>query len=208
MNRLFELKAVIFDMDGVLLDTEPLYTIAYNQVMAPWGVTLDEATKREIMGRPPSVSIPHVINKYNLRLSVEEFVERRKPVMDQLLNHVPEIPGAEALVRRLKRRHLPIAVATSTFSGLFEQKTREHAWFSLFDVVVKGDDPEIKRPKPAPDIFCLAAERLGVEIQKCGILEDSPAGLQAAYASGATVFPITHQQSIRELLDEVVEPNC
>jgi pseudouridine 5'-phosphatase len=201
MPALTPLKAIIFDMDGVLIDTEPLYTIAYNQVMAPWGVTLDVATKHEIMGRPPSVSIPHVIKKYGLTLSAEEFAARRKPIMDQLLQQVPAMPGAEALVRLLHAQGKPIAVATSTFADLYQQKTKDHAWFELFDVIVRGDDPEIKRPKPAPDIFLLAAKRLGIDITHCGVLEDSPAGLEAARLSGAAVFPVTHQNSVLELLE-------
>ena len=201
MSQLLQLSAVIFDMDGVLIDTEPLYTVAYNRVMAPWGVTLDPETKNEIMGRPPSVSIPHVIKKYSLGLTAEEFVERRKPIMDELLSGVPPMPGAPELVRYLNAQGIPIAVATSTFSKLYEQKTQGHDWFSLFDVIVKGDDPDIARPKPAPDIFVLAAKRLGKDIGDCGIFEDSPAGLQAARDSGAAaVFPVTHERAIIDIL--------
>ena len=200
MKALLSLDAVIFDMDGVLIDTEPLYTIAYNRVMAPWGVTLDSETKLEIMGRPPSVSIPHVIKKYGLGLSAEEFATRRKPVMDTLFENVPAINGAPELVHRLKAAGKRLAVATSTFSDLFDQKTQDHDWFSLFDVIVKGDDAEIKMPKPAPDIFLLAAKRLGVPIERCCVFEDSPAGLRAAHASGASVYAVTHADSLLELL--------
>lgn len=200
MKSPLELDAIIFDMDGVLIDTEPLYTVAYDRVMAPWGITLDPETKREIMGRPPSVSIPHVIKKYGLEISPEEFAARRKPVMDELFENVPPIAGAPELVHRLKAAGKPLAVATSTFSDLFLQKTKDHDWFSLFDVIVKGDDPELKMPKPAPDIFLLAAKRLGVSIERCGVFEDSPAGLEAAHASGAQVFAVTRHDTLTQLL--------
>lgn len=203
MPSLSQLDAVIFDMDGVLIDTEPLYTIAYNEVMAPWGIQLDAETKLEIMGRPPTVSIPHVIDKFGLDVTFEEFVTRRTPIMDELFKNVPAIAGAPELVSWLKRQGKPIAVATSTFSNLFDKKTHSHAWFSLFDVVVKGDDPEVLHPKPAPDIFLVAARRLGADISSCGIFEDSPAGLAAARASGATVFPVLHARSIVDLMIEL-----
>ena len=195
------LNAVIFDMDGVLLDTEPLYTIAYNRVLAPYKATLDAQTKHEIMGRPPSISIPHVINKFSLDLTPAEFAALRKPIMDELLSDVPAMPGARELVTWLRARGTSIAVATSTFTDLFEQKTRTHRWFDSFDVIVKGDDPEIKEPKPAPDIFLLAARRLNVDIERCGIFEDSPAGLEAARKSGAQVFPVTERDAITRLLE-------
>ena len=200
--NLFELSAVIFDMDGVLIDTEPLYTIAYNRVMEPWGVTLDIETKRECMGRPPSFSVRHVIQKFGLGLTYEEFMVRRKPIMDELLAHAPPMPGAPELVHWLAERKTPIAVATSTFSDLFELKTRGHDFFDRFDIIVKGDDVEIERPKPAPDIFLLAARRLNVAIDECGVLEDSPAGIEAARASGGQVYPVTSQDALLRLLQE------
>lgn len=201
MTGLFEHEGVLFDMDGVLLNSEPLYTIAYNRVMEPWGKTLDPVTKHEIMGRPPSKSIPHVIAKFGLPIGWEEFKARRDPIMDELIRNVEAMPGAHALIRELKLRGIRIAVATSTFRPLFERKTKSHPWFSLFDAVICGDDPEIEHPKPAPDIFLVAARRLGVRIERCGVFEDSPAGLEAARATGAgAVYPVTHEQAITELL--------
>jgi pseudouridine-5'-monophosphatase len=199
-RQVTDLDGVIFDMDGVLLDTEPLYTLAYNEVMAPWGVTLDEETKLEIMGRPPSVSVPHVIAKFQLRITAEEFLARRTPIMTELFKNTPVMDGAPQLVQWFKQQGKPAAVATSTFAGLFAEKTKNHTWFSAFDVVVTGDDAAVLQPKPAPDIFLIAAQRLGVPIARCAVFEDSPAGLRAAHSSGAAVFPVTHPRCLRELL--------
>lgn len=93
--------------------------------------------------------------------------------------------GAEALVRHLSAHRVPIAVGTSSSRGSFELKTTRHRdWFALFDTIVTADDPEVGQAKPAPDIFLLAASRLGVAAEDCLVFEDSPFGVTAAKAAG------------------------
>ncbi len=94
-------KAVLFDMDGVLLDTEPLYTVAYDEVMRPYGAHLDRVTKLEIMGRAAAKSALHVIEKFDLPLTPEQFLEKRKPILRELFAAAPSVPGAEEFVRSL-----------------------------------------------------------------------------------------------------------
>lgn len=192
-------RAVIFDMDGVLLDTEPLYTQAYDRIMAPYGVRLDPKTKLEIMGRRALHSAAHVINKFGLPLSPEEFLERRQPVLEELFSDSPAVPEAEAFVRALSAQKVRLAVATSTARQTFLLKTLPHAWFSLFDEIVCGDDPEVRNPKPAPDIFLTAARRLGIPIKECTVFEDSPAGVEAGAASGARTIALLREETDLEL---------
>lgn len=190
---------VLFDMDGVLLDTEPLYTLAYDQILAPYGARLDWETKSTMMGRPATDSAALLIDKFNLPLEPAELLAVREPVLDKLFRDAPAMPGAPEFVAGLKQRGVRLAVATSSYRALFELKTAKHPWFSLFDVVVCGDDPELERPKPAPDIFLLAAQRLGVEAQNSVIFEDSPAGVQAAVATEARVVALVDPRVDRRL---------
>jgi pseudouridine-5'-monophosphatase len=101
------------------------------------------------------------------------------------------MPGAQALTAALAARNVPIAVATSSTRPLFDLKTRRHrAWFATFSAIVTGDDPRIGLGKPAPDIFLVAAKALGAAPSACVVVEDAPAGVEAAHAAGMQVVAV------------------
>jgi pseudouridine-5'-monophosphatase len=178
---------VLFDLDGVLLDTEPLYTAATQAVVGRFGKTYDWSLKRHTMGRDARLSARFILEQLSIPLTPEAFLEERAPILEALLATSPVVSGAERLVRELVARAIPIAVATSSDRHLFELKTRPHDWFDCFGVVVCGDDRRVAAKKPAPDIFLAAAADLGAEPAQCVVLEDSPAGVEAALAAGMRV---------------------
>jgi pseudouridine-5'-monophosphatase len=180
-------KAAIFDLDGVLLDTEPLYTQATEVVVREFGRTYPWSLKRRIMGGSAYLGAEIVVAELDLPISPAEYLARRRGLLIELFQQALPIEGAENLVRTLSALGLPLAIATSSERELFERKTSRHAWFSLFSVIVCGDDPRIRHPKPAPDIFLLAGQELKVAIADCVIFEDSPNGVRGAAASGARV---------------------
>jgi len=187
-------RFVIFDMDGVLLDTEPLYTVAFDRVLAPFGCSLDRVTKAQLMGRPAAESTRIVLARYGLPLTPAEFQTRLRVAVTEVFADPPAMPGAPALIADLAARGVAMAVATSTARELFVQKTAGHPWFASFSVVVCGDDPEVAAPKPAPDIFLVAARRLGADPAACLIVEDSPLGLAAARAAGGHVVALVGEE--------------
>lgn len=186
------IRNVIFDMDGVLLDTEPIYTEVTNRITSRYGKTYDWSVKADMLGRPAMESAEYLIEKMGLPIQPEDYLAERTPLLEELLVNAGAIPGAEAFTRELHGRGVPIAIATSTDARLFEVKVLRHrAWFSIFTTIVCGDDPRVVRGKPAPDIFLAAAAGLGVSPETCVVVEDSPLGVQAALEAGMRVvgFP-------------------
>jgi pseudouridine-5'-monophosphatase len=182
---------VIFDLDGVLLDTEHFYTEVTEEICREYGKTFDWSIKSNMIGRPSLESARYLVDELSLPITAEEYLERRAIRLDELFPLAKEKPGAEAFTRELASRGVPIAVATSSERHLFERKTLEHQdWFSVFGAIVVGDDPRVKRGKPAPDVFLVAAGELGARSAECVVFEDAPAGLAAAHAAGMQVVAI------------------
>lgn len=182
--------AVLFDLDGVLIDSEPLYTEATQAVVGRFGKVFDWSVKSEIIGRSSLEGALYTIAALSLPLSPEDYLEQRGVHLDRLFANVPLMPGAAELVQQLDQLGVPIAVATSSTRPLFLQKTAPHAFFSRFHAVVCGDDPRVRALKPAPDIFLVAAAELGVAAERCLVVEDSLAGVAAARAAGARVVAV------------------
>lgn len=188
--KVSEFRHVIFDLDGVLLDTEGLYTQATQTVVGHFGKSFDWALKSRMMGRDALEAARVLVATLELPITAEEYLRRQQPLTEVLFRTATEIPGAQAFVTSLSERGHVLAVGTSSTLDHFQLKTGHHAWFSLFSAVVSGDHPEVRQLKPAPDIFLAAARAIGAEPSGCLVVEDSPAGVSAARAAGMTVVAI------------------
>ena len=178
----------IFDLDGLLIDTEPIYTRVTDQILEPFGVRLEPELKARLMGRKSIDSARLLVETLGVDLAPEEYLERRTPLLHEHFRTCESLPGAEELIRALHRRGVPIALATSSRTIDFEAKaTRHHAWLDLMSTRVLGDDPAVRRGKPAPDIFLEAARRLDAPPERCLVFEDAPNGVEAARAAGMRV---------------------
>jgi pseudouridine 5'-phosphatase len=181
---------VLFDLDGVLLDTERLYTEATQTIVGRFGKTFTWEIKREAMGRDAHASARIVLDRLGVPLTSDEFLAERGPILEALVARCRAMEGAEAFVRTLVAHGVPVAVATSSDRPLYELKVRSHPWFDLFGAVVCGDDPRVGAKKPAPDIFLVAAQELRAEPARCLVFEDSLAGVEAALAAGMRVVAL------------------
>lgn len=182
-------RYAIFDLDGVLLDTEPLYTEAIAEVAARFGKVYDWSLKRDCIGRGTLDAARIIVEGLGLPLSPGELVHERDLLLAPRVARAPAMAGAEAFTRKLADRGVPMGIATSTEAPLFAIKTAAHRdWLAIFGATVCGDDPRVQRSKPAPDIFLAAAQDLGASPETCLVFEDSPFGVEAALAAGMLVI--------------------
>jgi HAD superfamily hydrolase (TIGR01509 family) len=182
--------AVLFDMDGLLLDTESLWRDVWLAVAAEFGYTLPVAEYQQVIGTTPAGTLEILQRALGPDAPVEAMQRVTKlRALEQIeRGHVRAKPGVAALVDVLRARVVPYAVATSTAHDLARTKLRAAGIGELFDVLVGGD--QVAHGKPAPDIFLLAAATLGVDPTRCLVLEDSLNGLRAARAAGARAIMV------------------
>jgi HAD superfamily hydrolase (TIGR01509 family) len=194
---------VIYDLDGLLLDTEPLHALMIEKVVSRYGKVFDRSLQSKFSGRTALDSARMVIEMLELPVTAEAFLEEREIFLAQLLPQAEPLSGVVRLIQHLHQHRIPQAVASSSSRRSFRLKTTNHQeWFDLFDCIVLGDDPALKRGKPAPDIFLLTAQRLGAIPEQCLVFEDSIAGMQAALSAGMSVVVVPHADVDKQLYQD------
>ncbi|XP_060644961.1 probable pseudouridine-5'-phosphatase isoform X2 [Drosophila nasuta] len=184
----------IFDMDGLLLDTERIYEEVTRQIAGSYGRQYTVATRFHLMGTTDQRSAEIAIDECQLPLTVPEYLKRYHKMCSERMSNVPLLKGAERLLRHLHANKVPFALATSSGAEMVELKTRKHReLFDLFNHRVCGSsDKEVKNGKPAPDIFLIAADRFAdkPEPANCLVFEDSPNGVTAGESAGMQVIMV------------------
>lgn len=189
---------IIFDLDGTLLDTEPLYTLAAERVLSRHGKTYDLGIKRQIMGGGPLAGARFVVEHLGLPLSPEQYLAERETILREAFRTTRAMPGAAALVEALHRRGVPLAIGTSSQRELCRIKLAAQDFGALFHTIVCSDDPGVLEAKPAPDIFLRAAAGLGAAPDRCLVFEDTPKGVMAARAAGMEVIAVVDPMMLGE----------
>ena len=181
MNKI---AAVIFDLDGLMVDTELTSRHAWEIVLKDFGRTLDEKTYSPIIGRRSDESAKILNDSLGLQTDAQQLLRRKKKRFDSLIatNGVPVMPGLMALEKALSDRKIPWAVATSSPKNYAENMLLQIGLSTKCAAMAAGD--EVPRGKPDPAIYLLAARRLNVQPNKCLALEDSLPGCRAAEAAG------------------------
>jgi HAD superfamily hydrolase (TIGR01509 family) len=180
--------AVVFDLDGVIFDSEELWDEVRESLAGERGGTWSERAQSDMMGMSSREWARYMHEVVGLADSPEEINrEVVKRVLDRYAEQLPLIDGAADAVRRLAA-HWPLAVATSSNREIIEGGLEAAGIRDLFTAAVSSE--EVARGKPAPDVYLEAARRLGVEPTRCTAIEDSSNGLRAASAAGMRVIAI------------------
>jgi len=194
-------RAVIFDLDGVLWDGEPLYHEAFNVVLAPLGHRVSEDDYNQVIGQSVEACWEWMWERFKLAEPPASFLPAYDRAVLQLLEQpVEPLPGVRSLISELKRLGVPIAVASASLRAWVDATLRGLALEEAFDATVSAS--EVESAKPAPDLYLTAAARLGVAPERCLAVEDTLAGVRSAKAAGMFAVQLRAASTALPPLDE------
>src|SRR4051794_17118547 len=187
--------AVIFDLDGVLADSEPWWNQIDAKLLAEHGVSYRGEYHLNVLGVSYRLAVEFYKNTFQVSASVDELMRRRGEIAtDFFANRVDLFPSAKMTLEQLRDMKLPLAVATSSVSASARPLLDRTGIRSLFSVVVTGD--EVHQGKPHPDIYVRAAKKLGIPPETCLVIEDSLAGMAAGKAANMRVAAIPDRRFV------------
>ncbi len=194
---------MIFDMDGVLIDSEPIHAAIERKLFDKLGIDVTEAVHRSYMGASNDFMYTDLRSRFNLKESVSELKERDELFRSEYFNRLDTIPlneGLISLLNEIKSAGLKLAVATSSSPKIANILLNKCGIASFFDAIVTTS--EAGESKPSPDVYLLAAQKIGVSPENCIVFEDSPNGLLAAKSAGMFCLVIQSDDEIIQRLSK------
>ncbi|MCI9069080.1 MAG: HAD family phosphatase [Clostridium sp.] len=198
MNKI---KAIIFDMDGVIFDTEMVYLKVWSKVFEKYGYKMTKEIYTSVLGTGRENVKKVFVNNYGSNLPIDDmYKEKDENLAKEIENGVALKAGAYEILKYLKEKDFKIALATSAISKRAFKQLKQANIYKFFDAVVCRD--EVEKTKPNPDIFLKAADKLNVNKSECIVIEDSSAGIKAAFNAG--MIPI-HVIDLKDADSDILE---
>ncbi len=181
-------KACLFDLDGVLLNTEPLNRRTWYETARYFDKELNENQLNSFLGRRKVDCAKDIIKWSNLNINLEALIEVQKSFHKKILKEVKPIRGAEILVKYCFMHSIPMALVTSSTKRSVLFKSRNYKFIKLIEVAIYGDTKGLINGKPSPEPYLLAAKTLNANPKLCWAIEDSRTGLESALGAGCKVW--------------------
>lgn len=182
-------RALIFDFDGLLVDSETVWEHVEHEILRLHGAEYDPVIMHRYIGMGWVEWSEAMVREYQLTVSPAEFIEELlEMIVPALRERAEPMPGAEATIATATAMGVPVAIASSSSRIVIETLVQKFGWDVAIPIRCTGD--EVANAKPAPDVYLLAAERLGVAPGDCLVLEDSVNGARAAHAAGMTCIAV------------------
>lgn len=195
-------KAIIFDMDGTLVDSEVVWDIAEREMFADMGLVYNAEVREQVIGLRLDEFFEKLISIYGLDNSVEEL---EAELIKRMLLKIPEMvepkSGAQAIIEWASHQGIPYCIASSSPMTIIEASVNAQGWTDLIPHLYTAD--AVPKGKPAPDVYLYAAEQLGVNPEECLALEDSPNGARSAVAAGMTCYVVPDSHSTPEKFADI-----
>jgi HAD superfamily hydrolase (TIGR01509 family) len=199
-------EAVIFDMDGLLVDSETVWHIAETAMIESWGHTYTDEVRANIIGMRIDEFMVFLRDYYKLEWTVEQLTQQ---LVDDMLALIPQKvrpqPGAAELIDYILERGWPLAIASSSPRSIIDAIVEAQGWGDIFTVRCSAEHEA--KGKPAPDVYLSAARVLGVPPAKCLALEDSPNGARAAVAAGMVCYAVPDQSHSNPAAFDSITPH-
>ena len=182
------MKAVIFDLDGVLVDSEPAQSRASRDLFARYGKKYTKRHEQEFLGVRVREEIAILKRRWKLTPTIEVLMAQRRQILGRLISQVELMSGAAELLQWLAEINLPLGLGTSSEAEYVKRILENLGIKNYFKVIVTGED--VAKGKPNPEVYLKVAAKLGVEPNECLVIEDAPKGVAAAKAAGIAVVLI------------------
>lgn len=188
-------RAIIFDLDGVLADSEPWWNQIDAKLLAEYGAAYHGEYHREVLGVSYPIAVEFFKKKFGISASTKEMMKRRGEIATEFFaDRVGLFPNAKEVLQQLRQMNLRLTLATSSVGASARPFLDRHQLTKFFDVIITGD--EIERGKPEPDIYLRTAEKLDVAADACLVIEDSLSGIAAAKAAKMRVAAIPDRRFV------------